>query len=149
MKYDSSAEILLVEDNLTDAELIVRALHRHKLDQRVFIVKDGEEALDYLLQRGRYAGAQEFHLPKVVFLDLKLPKITGLQVLQAVREDERTQCIPVVMLTSSRELTDVRTAYAYGANSYVVKPIDFAAFADTVAQLGLYWLQVNEGSRLQ
>ena len=144
MDHPEPVDILLVEDNPQDAELTIRALKKHNLANRLIIVEDGAEALDFIFGRGKYAGRDTGHPPKVVLLDLKLPKVSGLEVLRALKQDERTRPIPVVVVTSSREDPDIKTAYALGANSYVVKPVDFDAFAEAVCNLGLYWLLVNQ-----
>ena len=144
MDYSEAVDILLVEDNPQDAELTIRALKKHNLANRLITVEDGAEALDFVFGRGKYAGRDTGHPPKVVLLDLKLPKVSGLEVLRALKQDERTRPIPVVVVTSSREDPDIKTAYALGANSYVVKPVDFDAFAEAVCNLGLYWLLVNQ-----
>jgi len=130
-------EILLVEDNAQDAELTLRALKQRNLANRVHVCRDGAEAIDFFDDVG--AGAT----PKVVLLDLKLPKVDGLEVLQRLKRDARTKTIPVVVLTSSREEPDIEKAYALGANSYIVKPVDFEAFARAVSDVGLYWLLLN------
>jgi two-component system response regulator len=136
-------EILLVEDNPRDAELTLRALKKRRLANRDFVAEDGGEALDFIFGRGKYAQRQVVH-PKVVLLDLKLPGMSGLEVLRAIKSDERTHSIPVVVVTSSREDPDIQAAYELGANSYVVKPVDFKAFMEAVSQLGFYWLLVNQ-----
>lgn len=130
-------EILLVEDNAEDLELALRALRRNNLANRISVARDGAEALALL----RKPGAQ---LPKVVLLDLKLPKLSGIEVLEAIRADERTRVLPVVVLTSSRESPDVRRCYELGVNSYIVKPVDFDAFVKAVAEVGLYWMLLNQ-----
>lgn len=134
-------EILLVEDNPNDAELCIRALKKNNLANKLLWVKDGEEALEALFHTGRYAGANG--APKVVLLDLRLPKIDGLEVLKRLRGDPRTRLLPVVILTSSKEDRDVVEAYELGANSYIPKPVEFDPFMETVSKLGLYWLVVN------
>lgn len=139
----NAVEILLVEDNPRDAELTIRALKKKNLANSLHHVEDGVEALDFLLARGRYAGRDINDPPKVVLLDLKLPRINGLEVLKALKADERTQTIPVVIVTSSAEDPDVQTAYQLGANSYVIKPVQFDSFIDAMAKLGIYWLMVN------
>jgi two-component system response regulator len=139
-----AVDILLVEDNPRDAELTVRALKKHNLANLLFTVEDGAEALDFIHCRGKYATRDGGHPPKVVLLDLKLPKVSGLEVLRALKQDEKTRSIPVVVVTSSREDPDIKTAYGLGANSYVVKPVDFDAFFEAVSSLGLYWLLVNQ-----
>jgi CheY-like chemotaxis protein len=135
-------EILLVEDNPTDAELGIRALQEHHLADKLVWVKDGAEALDFLFREGAYADRKGEAL-KVVLLDLRLPKIDGLEVLRRMRADSRTKLLPVVVLTSSRENSDVVESYHLGANSFISKPVGFDEFSDTVAQLGLYWSKVN------
>jgi two-component system, response regulator len=137
-------DILLVEDNSNDAELTLRALRAQKLANRITVVDDGAEALDFVYCRGRYAGRDPTVRPKVILLDLKLPKIGGLEVLRQLKQDERTRAIPVVVLTSSRQDPDIAAAYALGANSYVVKPVEFDRFVEAVSKLGLYWLLVNQ-----
>jgi two-component system, response regulator len=141
------ADILLVEDNPQDAELTIRSLKKKNLANRLVVVEDGEAALEYLFCRGRFADRDMNQVPKVVLLDLKLPKVSGLEVLRALKDNERTRLIPVVILTSSKEDPDIDTAYALGVNSYVVKPVDFDAFAEAVSNLGLYWLVVNQPPR--
>jgi two-component system, response regulator len=136
--------ILLVEDNPDDEALTLRALKKHNIRNEVVVVHDGAEALDWLFARGAYAGRDASQLPQVVLLDLKLPKVTGLEVLRAVRDDPRTKRLPVVLLTSSKEDQDVIAGYDLGANSYVRKPVDFGDFAEAIRQLGLYWLVLNE-----
>ena len=137
-------EILLVEDNPVDVELTMHALRRHNLANRIHVVRDGEEALDFLFCRGAFAGRRFEDAPKLVLLDLKLPKVEGLEVLRQVKEDPRTKAIPVVILTASTEDRDVVNGYHLGVNSYLQKPVDFDQFRDIVKQLGLYWLVVNE-----
>lgn len=144
MSAVNSIEILLVEDNPQDAELTVRALKKQNLANQISTVEDGAEALDLLFCRGRYSARKPSESPKVILLDLKLPKLSGLEVLKALKGDERTRHIPVVVVTSSREDPDIKAAYALGANSYVVKPVDFDAFSDAVSKLGFYWLLVNQ-----
>lgn len=135
--------ILLVEDNPDDEELTRRALERNNIRNEVVVARDGAEALDRLFATGPHAGENPI-VPTVVLLDLKLPKIDGLEVLKRIRADERTRLIPVVILTSSKQEQDLIEGYASGANSYVRKPVDFAKFVDAVRQLGLYWLVINE-----
>lgn len=144
MEKVKPVEILLVEDNPDDAKLTLRALNKHNLSNRVHIVKDGEEALDFLFGRKEYQKIDPQDMPKVVFLDLKLPKVSGLEVLKAMKENESTKIIPVVVLTSSKEEQDVITSYKLGVNSYIVKPVDFEKFVSAVSELGLYWLLLNE-----
>jgi two-component system response regulator len=136
--------ILLVEDSSSDEELTLRALKKHNIATRVIVVRDGAEALDYLFARGAHAGRAAQDLPHVVLLDLSLPKIGGLEVLRQIRTDERTKLLPVVILSSSSEERDLVGGYDSGANSYVVKPVDFSQFTDAVAQLGRYWLALNQ-----
>ena len=142
-------EILLVEDNPHDAELTIRTLSKHHLSNHLLQVSDGQAALDFLLGTGAHAGRDCRQQPKVVLLDLKLPKLDGIEVLRQLRADERTRQVPVVVLTSSREDCDVIQAYQLGANSYIVKPMDFEKFSETVRQIGLYWLLLNEPILLQ
>ena len=137
-------EILLVEDNPQDAELTIRALKKHHLANKLVHLADGQEALDFLFGTGAYEGRDVNHQPKVVLLDLKLPKVDGIEVLRRLRADARTRLLPIVMLTSSREERDVIQTYELGVNSYIVKPVDFESFSDEVSKLGLYWLLVNE-----
>jgi two-component system response regulator len=136
--------VLLVEDNPTDEKLTLRAFKKSGVVNEVFVVRDGAEALDYLFAEEKYAGRDPTVLPAVVLLDLKLPRIDGLEVLKRIRADERTKCVPVVILTSSKEHEDVARGYALGANAYVRKPVDFAEFAEAAKTLGLFWLLLNE-----
>lgn len=138
-----AVEILVVEDNPHDAELTVRALKKNHLANNIFIVEDGEEALDFFFCRGKYTVRNISNPLKVVLLDLKLPKISGLEVLRQIKADDRTSHIPVVMITSSAEEPDIREAYKLGVNSYVVKPVAFDQFVSAMGQLGMYWLLVN------
>lgn len=143
MEPVNAVDLLLVEDDPNDAELTARALRRRNLANRLFVVTDGAAALDFLFCRGAYARRDPGSPPKVVLLDLKLPKVAGLEVLAALRADPRTRAIPVVIVTSSGEDPDVQRAYELGANSYVVKPVDFDAFQEAMTSLGFYWLAVN------
>jgi two-component system response regulator len=145
--YDKPVEILLVEDNPDDVELTIHALKKHNLANHIEIVRDGAEALDFLLCTGPYAGRNSDDGPRVVLLDLKLPKVSGLEVLRRIKADPRTQAIPVVVVTSSREDRDIVESYELNVNSYVVKPVDFAQFTEAVRQLGLYWLLLNQAPR--
>ena len=140
---NNEVEILLVEDNPTDAELCIRALKKNNLANNLVWVKDGAEALDFLFATGTYSDRDVMCPPKVVLLDLRLPKVDGMEVLRKVKEDERTRSIPIVVLTSSKEERDVAESYKVGVNSYISKPVEFDAFARTVSDLGLYWLLVN------
>jgi two-component system, response regulator len=140
----SEKRILLVEDNPSDVGLTRRALERSHVANELVVVEDGQDALDYLFAAGAYAGKHAADLPALVLLDLKLPRVDGLEVLRRMRADERTRRLPVVVLTSSKEEQDVAASYDNGANSYMHKPVDFAQFAEAVRQLGLYWLVLNE-----
>jgi two-component system response regulator len=135
---------LLIEDNPDDVELTLRALAKNRIANEVVVVTDGQEALDWLFCAGAHAGRDASDQPALVLLDLKLPKIDGLQVLEKMRKDPRTRLLPVVMLTSSKEERDVIASYDRGANSYVRKPVDFNEFVEAARQLGLYWLMINE-----
>jgi two-component system response regulator len=143
MEYDE-IEILLVEDNPTDAELTIRALKKKNLTNKLVWVKDGAEALDFLFATGDYAERSKEDLPKLVLLDLRMPKIDGLEVLQKIKSDERTKKIPVVVLTSSKEDEDIVESYKLGVNSYVSKPVEFDEFTKAVSTLGLYWILLNK-----
>ncbi|KAF7600549.1 MAG: two-component system response regulator [Candidatus Dactylopiibacterium carminicum] len=136
--------ILLVEDNPDDEVLTLRALDRNKIENQVVVARDGLEALNYLFGGGRYAGRDISVMPAVIFLDLKLPRVDGLEVLRRLRADERTALLPVVVLTTSREPQDIHEAYRLGANSYIRKPVDFERFLRTVGLLAQYWLNYNE-----
>ena len=136
--------ILLVEDNPDDEELTLRALQKSNILNPVHVARDGVEALDYLFARAAHAGRDVKELPQIVLLDLKLPKLDGLEVLRSIRGDARTKRLPVVILTSSAEEQDILTGYELGANSYIRKPVDFTQFVDAVKQLGLYWLVLNQ-----
>ena len=142
MEQFEEVEILLVEDNKLDAELSLRALKNGGLANKVLWVKDGQQALDYLFRHGDYAGRSDT-VPRLVLLDLKMPRVDGIAVLRAIKADERTRRIPVVVMTSSQEEKDVAQTYDLGVNSYVVKPVDFSAFADIARQSGYYWLAIN------
>ena len=136
--------ILLVEDNADDEKLTLRALKKNNIGNQVIIARDGAEALDYLFLTGQYSGRDAALTPQVILLDLKLPKIDGLEVLRQLRSNENTKLLPVVILTSSNEEQDRISGYGFGANSYVRKPVDFNQFMEAVRQLGLYWLVLNE-----
>ena len=142
-------EILLVEDNVHDAELTLRALKRRNLANKFVHLKDGAEALDFIFGTGQYAHRDISQHPKVILLDLKLPKVDGLEVLRAVKSDLRTKSIPVVIMTSSNEQRDVIESYKLGVNSYVVKPVDFDSFSKAVSELGCYWVLLNYPPDLQ
>ncbi len=141
---DKPIEILLVEDNPNDIELTLYALRKYHVAERVEVVRDGVEALDYLFCKGPYAHRRPEDIPQLILLDLKLPKMDGKDVLRKIRADTRTQSIPVIALTSSREDADVRESYRLGINSYIVKPIDFDSFTEAIRRLGTYWLLHNQ-----
>lgn len=143
----NAVEILLVEDNPRDAELTIRAFKKNHLANKLFHVEDGVEALDYLFARGKYADRNPDESPKVILLDLKLPRVNGLEVLRIIKADDRTRTIPVVIVTSSAEDPDVSTAYQLGANSYVIKPVEFDSFMEAMSKLGVYWLMLNHSTR--
>lgn len=142
-KCIKAVDILLVEDNATDAELCLRALKKHNLANKVVWVKDGAEALDFIFRTGAYAGVGNGVKPKVVLLDLRLPKVDGIEVLRKLKADASTHMIPIAVLTSSKEDRDLKECYRLGVNSYIAKPVEFDQFADTIAKLGLYWLVIN------
>ncbi len=137
-------DILLVEDNQDDMDLALHALRREKLANNIFVARDGEEALDFIFCRGAFAQRSFEHPPKLVLLDLKLPKVDGMEVLKQVKSDPRTKTIPVVIMTSSKEERDLVASYNLGANSYIQKPVDFDQFRETVKTVGLYWLVINQ-----
>lgn len=139
-----NVEILLVEDNNSDAELTLRALKKNNLANQIVIVTDGEEALNFIFARGSFSGRNIRNIPRVILLDLKLPKVDGLEVLKIIKEDPRTKIIPVVVLTSSTEEKDIIESYRLGVNSYIVKPVDFTKFIATIRDLGMYWLTINQ-----
>ncbi|MGE5443905.1 MAG: response regulator [Ignavibacteriales bacterium] len=143
----NEVEILLVEDNPNDVELTLRALKRHNLANKVHVVRDGAEALEFIFGEGDYTGRDIDHRPKVILLDRKLPKVDGLEVLRRIKSEERTKVIPVVVLTSSREERDIVESYKLGVNSYIVKPVDFDNFVQAVSKVGLYWLLLNQPQR--
>jgi two-component system response regulator len=138
--------ILLVEDNASDEKLTLLALKKCEVENRVFVVRDGAEALDYLFAAGAHAGTESFEMPALVLLDLKLPKIDGLEVLRRIRADERTSTLPVVVLTSSKQDEDIAEGYSSGANAYVRKPVAYAEFVAAAKAIGVFWLQVNEAA---
>lgn len=147
MNISTTVDILLIEDNPLDAELITRALRKQNIINPIIILDDGTEALDLLFCRGIYSNRSVLSLPKVILLDLKLPKTSGLEILKEIRSKDSTHFIPVVIVTSSREDPDIEKAYELGANSYVIKPISSDAFIDTMSKLGLYWLLVNQSPK--
>jgi two-component system response regulator len=144
MPDNEPVEILLVEDNPNDVELALHALKRNKVSNRVHVVRDGEEALDFIFGKDGSSGGPSEQRPKMILLDLKLPKVDGLEVLRRLKGDPRTRSIPVIMLTSSREERDIVESYDLGVNSYIVKPVDFQQFTEAVRQLGLYWMVMNQ-----
>ena len=139
-----AVDILLVEDNPNDSELTLRALRKKHLANNIFCVEDGADALDFIFTRGKFASRPAGVWPRVILLDLKLPKVNGLEVLKEIKSHEETRSIPVVMVTSSREDPDIKAAYDLGANSYVVKPVDFESFQEAMVSIGLYWLLINQ-----
>jgi two-component system, response regulator len=149
MSSDSMVEILLVEDSPQDLALALRALKKANLTNKIEVARDGAEALDYVFGEGLHAGRKVEEGPKVILLDLKLPKIDGLEVLRRLKADERTRSIPVVMLTSSKEQNDVVESYRLGVNSYIVKPVNFESFAKAVQDLGMYWMLLNQPPRME
>ena len=140
----SEVEILLVEDNPNDVELTLRALKKRNLANRVHVVKDGSEALEFIFATGAYAERSIKNKPKVILLDLKLPKVSGIEVLRTIKSDDRTKDIPVVVLTSSEEQKDIVESYQLGVNSYITKPVDFAKFTEAISKLGFYWVLLNK-----
>ena len=149
MNSESIVEILIVEDNEQDLALAQRALRKAKVTNRIHVARDGEEALQFLFCEGPHAERKMEDGPKVILLDLKLPKIDGLEVLQRIKSDPRTKSIPVVVLTSSKEQNDVVETYNLGVNSYIVKPVNFEQFSETVQKLGMYWLLLNHPPKLE
>lgn len=141
----NTVDLLLVEDNPDDAELAIRELRKNNLANNLYHVSDGEEALEFIFATGRYAGMRDLsRSPKLVLLDIQMPKVNGIEVLHRIKSDERTQSIPVVMLTSSKEDPDITRCYQMGANSYIVKPVNFESFAQAIKNLGFYWLLLNQ-----
>jgi len=143
MKEANEVEILFVEDNPHEAELTIRGLRKHNLVNKLKHIDDGEEALDFIFSRGAYTSRENSPNPKLIILDLKLPKVDGLEILRQLKADKRTRIIPVVVLTSSQEEKDVIESYRLGVNSYIVKPVNFESFGKAVADLGLYWVILN------
>jgi two-component system response regulator len=143
MKSFDPVDILIVEDNPSDAELTIRALKKNNLANHYFVAENGEEALDFIFSRGEFAVRDISKDLKIIFLDLKLPKVSGMEVLREIKANPSTKTLPVVVVTSSKEDTDIKEAYALGANSYIVKPVDFDSFIHTISTTGLYWLQLN------
>jgi len=142
---NSEIEILLVEDNMNDAELTIRALNKNKIANQIVHLKDGASAIDFLFGKGEFEDRDINLKPKVILLDLKMPKLNGLEVLQKIKSVELTKKIPVVVLTSSKEDPDVEMAYSLGANSYIVKPVEFDGFTKAIVEIGLYWMILNQG----
>jgi two-component system response regulator len=140
---NSEMEILLVEDSMSDAELTIRALKKNNVSNNIFHVKDGAEALDFVFCTGKYAGRNKHLKPRIILLDLNMPKVSGIEVLKQLKSNEHTKSIPVVVLTSSKEDPDVQACYQLGVNSYIVKPVGFESFTKAVAELGVYWLLLN------
>ncbi len=141
----STVDLLFVEDSVNDAELAIRELKKHNLANNLYHVKDGEEALEFIFGTGKYAGTRSVqNLPKLILLDIQMPKVNGIEVLQQLKTNEFTKSTPVVILTSSKEDPDIKKCYALGANSYIVKPVNFEAFADSIKNLGFYWLLLNQ-----
>lgn len=140
----NAVEILLVEDSPNDAELTLRALQKNNLANKVYTVKDGEEALEFIFATGQYATRDVNFPPKVIFLDLKLPKISGIEVLKKIKSEEKTKTIPVVVVTSSQETQDVKECYSLGVNSFIQKPIEFDNFVKAISDAGLYWMVINK-----
>ena len=140
-----SVDVLLVEDNISDAELTIRELKKHNMANNLFHVKDGEEAIDFIFASGKFADSRDILFPpKVVLLDIQMPKVNGLEVLKRMKTDPRTKSIPVVILTSSKENPDIQNCYDLGANSYIVKPVNFEGFAEAIRNFGFYWVLLNQ-----
>ena len=144
MEYNT-VEVLLVEDSPVDAELVLRELKRNHIANQVVHMDNGEDALDFLFGRGKYRGIRDIRVvPKLILMDIKMPKLTGIELVQAIKSHEETRTIPIVILTSSREDPDIRQCYALGVNSYIVKPVNFIGFAEAIKNLGMYWLLLNQ-----
>jgi len=144
MNQTKAVEILLIEDNDEDANLAIRSLKKQKIANSIFRVCDGVEALDYIFAKNEYKNRNVEDIPKLILLDLKMPKVNGMEVLKEIRENEVTKHIPVVVMTSSREERDITESYQLGVNSYIVKPVDFTKFAEAIHEIGFYWLVLNE-----
>jgi len=140
---DQNVDILLVEDNPNEAQLTIRSFKKSNVANRLIHIDDGAEALDFIFARNKYAGRRIENLPKLILLDLKLPKLSGLEILKKVKEDERTKIIPVIVLTSSKEEPDIIACYKLGVNSYIVKPVNFDSFSKAIVELGMYWMFLN------
>jgi two-component system, response regulator len=141
----NSVDLLLVEDNQHDAELAIRELKKHNLANNLYHVKDGEEALEFIFGTGKYAGSRSVnHTPKLILLDIHMPKVNGIEVLEKIKSEDATRKTPVVILTSSKEDPDIKKCYNLGANSYIVKPLNFEGFAEAIKNLGFYWLLLNQ-----
>ena len=141
----NSVDVLLVEDNLDDAELTIRELKKNGMANNLFHVQDGEEALDFIFAKGKYADTRDIlYPPRLILLDIQMPKVSGIEVLEKVKANENTKTTPVVILTSSKEDPDIQKCYALGANSYIVKPVNFEGFATSIKNLGFYWLLLNQ-----
>jgi len=143
MNENQNIDILLVEDNADEALLTIRSFKKSNLANGLLHINDGEEALDFIFCRNKYANRQIENLPKLILLDLKLPKVSGIEILKAVKENEHTKIIPIIVLTSSKEEPDIAACYKLGANSYIVKPVNFDAFSKAVVELGMYWMMLN------
>jgi two-component system response regulator len=144
MELDKVVDILLVEDSQSDAEMTIRALTKHNIANNLTHLKDGAQALDFLFATGIYTGRNTNNKPKVILLDLKMPKVNGIEVLAKIKADSKTRDIPVVVLTSSKEHPDVKKCYELGVNSYIVKPVEFSSFMKSISDLGMYWLGLNQ-----
>ncbi len=147
MQDYQAIEVLLIEDNPEDAELIMRSLRKNNLGNKIIHLQDGEEALDFIFAKGKYSDRRIEEKPKVILLDLKMPKVGGFEVLREIKADERTKNIPIVIMTSSKEERDIIEGYKMGINSYVVKPLDFEGFSKAISNLGIYWLLINQPVR--
>ena len=143
MDLDQHVDILLVEDNPYEAQLTLRSFKKSNFTTRLFHIDDGAEAMDFIFSRNKYAERKSDNLPKLILLDLKLPRVGGLTILKAIKEDSRTKSIPVIVLSSSNEGPDITAAYSLGVNSYIVKPVDFASFSKAVVEIGMYWMLLN------